>query len=160
MLYKIMSRAQVGRYSQQRHDKRSIVVSICSTWDRELARISCTDVNNIVDVLHVQADDTDARVSAGYGGRGGLMTSRAAREIAQFATKHHDHVDMIVVHCDGGVSRTAGVAAALMRWFEGDEYAVFRSRVRRPNMWCYNLVLDALRGVVGYPQTLLERRLA
>ena len=68
---------------------------------------------------------------------------------------------MIVVPCDRGeLVAAAGVAAALMRWFEGDEYAVFRSRVRRPNMWCYNLVLDALRGVVGYPQTLLERRLA
>ncbi len=156
MFYKIMSRDQAERFARQRHDKRSTVVSIRSTWDREPADIPCTKKNNIVAVCHVQADDTDAYVNVGYGVKDGLMSSRSAREIAQFARKHYDHVDMIVVHCDGGVSRSAGVAAALMRWFEGDEYAVFRNRSRRPNMWCYNRVLDALRGVVGYPQTLLE----
>ncbi len=156
---KVMSRAQAETFARQRHAKTSAIVSIRSTWDRELAHLPMTKENKILAVCPVAADDEDAALVARYGIRHeGLMSVSTARAIARFCEAWHDEADMLVVHCDGGVSRSAGVAAAILRWFDADEYAVFRSRSKCPNMWCYNRVLDAFRGICdeNLPQTRLE----
>lgn len=163
MLVKVMSRAQAERFATQRHGKTSAIVSIRSTWDRELPRLPINDKNKIRAVCPIAADDTDAFVNARYGIAvdNGLMSASAARAIANFCEKWHDQVDMLIVHCDGGVSRSAGVAAAILRWFTGDDSDIFRSRSKYPNMWCYTRVLDAFRGIdsEGTPQTTLESEL-
>jgi len=48
----------------------------------------------------------------------------------------------LLVHCGAGVSRSAGVAAAIDKWETGDDMDWFRDR--RPNMRCYRYVLEAL----------------
>ena len=163
MMVKVMSRAQAERFATQRHKKTSAVVSIRSTWDRELPNLPLTEENNIRAVCPIAADDTDAFVNARYGiaVNNGLMSASSARAIARFCEKWHDAVDMLIVHCDGGVSRSAGVAAAILRWFDGDDSDLFRSRSKSPNMWCYTRVLDAFRGIDSdnTPQTMLEHEL-
>lgn len=163
MMVKVMSRAQAERFATQRHKKTSAVVSIRSTWDRELPNLPLTEENNIRAVCPIAADDTDVFVNARYGIAvgNGLMSASSARAIARFCEKWHDAVDMLIVHCDGGVSRSAGVAAAILRWFDADDSDLFRSRSKSPNMWCYTRVLDAFRGIDSdnTPQTMLEHKL-
>ncbi len=160
MVVKVMSRDAAERFATQRHDRTSAIVSIRSTWDRELPRLPLTRENKIRAVCPIAADDVDAFVNARWGipADRGLMSASGARAIARFCERWHDQVDMIVVHCDGGVSRSAGVAAAILRWFGEDDSDILCSRSKRPNMWCYNRVLDAFRGIdsEGTPQTVLE----
>ncbi|MCR5106278.1 MAG: hypothetical protein K6B68_17750 [Eubacterium sp.] len=66
-----------------------------------------------------------------------------AKKIVSFVNKWYDNVDTIIVHCEGGISRSAGVCAAIMRVKEGTDYPVFRSKSKRPNMTCYLKTLKA-----------------
>lgn len=54
-------------------------------------------------------------------------------------------VDFIVCHCDAGISRSSGVAAALSKHYNGTDFEFFNSGGRyRPNMLVYTKVLNAL----------------
>jgi len=55
----------------------------------------------------------------------------------------------IVVHCDAGISRSAGVGAALALWFNGEEQLYGRGLV--PNKLVYRTMLNVLqqKGLIG-----------
>ena len=63
--------------------------------------------------------------------------------VADFVNAYYDETDRIIIRCDGGISRSAGVGAAIMRVKEGSDYPIFRSRRKSPNMTCY---LATLKG--------------
>ncbi|MRR28783.1 hypothetical protein EG834_00250 [bacterium] len=70
-----------------------------------------------------------------------------ARDIASFVAGKKNDVELIVCHCEAGVSRSAGVASAISCWINGDEEAKSFSHdgIHRPNQAVYTLVLNALR---------------
>jgi predicted protein tyrosine phosphatase len=71
-----------------------------------------------------------------------LMTDKDAKRIAGFVERYKDV--LLLIHCDEGVSRSAGIAAALLRHYTGDETAIFDDCFSyNPNMWCYFKVLKA-----------------
>lgn len=75
----------------------------------------------------------------------GAMTEEQGWEVLSFARRLADEgrCHHLVVHCDGGVSRSAGVAAALgLLSGIGDQF-VFDSPRFCPNMGCYRKVLAA-----------------
>lgn len=47
-----------------------------------------------------------------------------------------------IVHCDAGISRSSGVAAAILKAKTGDDSQIFNNPKYRPNMRCYRIVLD------------------
>lgn len=73
-----------------------------------------------------------------------VMTAIQANEIACFVKTWIDNVDTIIVHCDAGISRSSGVGAAIMKWYNGDDSSVFDNGNYCPNMLCYRLMLNAL----------------
>ena len=73
-----------------------------------------------------------------------FISKETAEEIANFAKEWWNKVDQIVVHCDGGVSRSAGVAAAILKYFTGDDSEIFDNPNYYPNMLVYRMVLNAL----------------
>ena len=73
-----------------------------------------------------------------------FINEDVARGIANFAKEWWDKVDQIVVHCDGGVSRSAGVAAAILKYFTGDDGEICDNPNFYPNMLVYRMVLNAL----------------
>ncbi len=83
-------------------------------------------------------------VAASRSERGGQtpMTPAHAREIRRFVEEHLERLELIVVHCDAGVSRSPAVAAALWRWLEGTRGPFFETF--RPNPHVYRTVMDAL----------------
>ena len=83
----------------------------------------------------------DEMTEAGYGSVV-LMNEQDAARIVAFVKKYKDSVDGIIVHCDAGVSRSAGVMAAIMKWLTGDDSKIFSDLRFHPNMWCYRLVLN------------------
>lgn len=72
------------------------------------------------------------------------MTDGQGREIVEFVRKVEAlGAEHLVVHCDGGVSRSAGVAAAIgVILGIGDDF-VFDDPWKCPNMGCYRKVLNA-----------------
>ena len=72
------------------------------------------------------------------------MTEWDAIKIQQFIDTVKDKVERIIVHCEAGVSRSAGVAAAIMKFLNGDDMPIFQSGKFCPNMTCYRLTLNAL----------------
>lgn len=71
------------------------------------------------------------------------ITDEDARRIAKTVKKYQDKVKQIYVHCDAGISRSAGVAAAISKYLNNDDFKWFVSPYC-PNMTCYTKVLSAL----------------
>lgn len=64
--------------------------------------------------------------------------------IVDFVMRNKDNGKHFIVQCDAGVSRSAGVAAALMKYFNEDDSPIFDNSQYCPNMRCYRMVLEAL----------------
>lgn len=84
------------------------------------------------------ADVSDPAPSAGG------ISAQQAEQIAQFVRTWWDKVDLMIVHCDAGVSRSAGVGAAILKAMTGSDRQIFDDPFRVPNMLCYRRVLTAL----------------
>ncbi len=72
------------------------------------------------------------------------FTSSLAAELLDFVDKMWDRVEVLLVHCEAGLSRSPGVAAALSRIYYGDDGPWFEYDF--PNSLIYQLLID------GYQQ--------
>lgn len=93
--------------------------------------------------LFLQFDDVE-REHDGYI----PIDQKQAEQIAKFIRMIYadEYVHTIVVHCEAGISRSAGVAAAILKWWIGDDSPIFDNNYYRLNMRCYRMVLNALFG--------------
>ena len=69
----------------------------------------------------------------------GAMTEADAEKIKNFVLKWADKADTIWVQCEMDVSRSAGIAMALMEYFRLDLTPIFVNPTYCPNMLCYEL---------------------
>lgn len=69
-----------------------------------------------------------------------VFTKRNAEQILDFVDSFKDSIDSIAIHCEAGVSRSAGVAGALANILNGDDRFYFLSYI--PNMRVYSTILD------------------
>ena len=91
----------------------------------------------IVDILPLCFADADRPGTDVYGRDAGiqdLMSDKDAERIVEFLTRH-PNVD-VIVHCDAGISRSSGVAAAILKYLTGDDSSIFDNARLHPNMWC------------------------
>ena len=99
-----------------------------------------------MDILDLSFADVDGQdsidINDDYAAIKELMTDKDAKKIAGFVDRYKNV--LLIIHCDEGVSRSAGIAAALLRHYTGDETAIFDDCFSyNPNMWCYFKVLKA-----------------
>lgn len=73
-----------------------------------------------------------------------LIQKSDVKKIIDFVMANKDNGKHFIIQCDAGVSRSAGVAAALMKYFNGDDTPIFNNPQYCPNMRCYRMVLRAL----------------
>lgn len=133
----ILSRARARKYSYCPHNLKSALISI-NDIDQDFLNFNNNEDNNIRGVLKLRFDDvTDGP---------GVINHIQAKQIATFVNYWSDKVDRIVVHCSAGVSRSAGCAAAILKYLTGDDTQVFKNYMYRPNMTVYRHVLNALVG--------------
>lgn len=73
----------------------------------------------------------------------GCMSYQQAKSILDFVIQN-PFVKNIVVHCEAGISRSAGVAAALAKIINGNDDYFFDYYHNRyvPNMTCYKRILE------------------
>ena len=70
------------------------------------------------------------------------MTEEDAKAVAEFVLEHKDHVKLFVVHCQAGLCRSPGAAAAISKWIQGDDEFFYKNY--RPNSLVYRKVYDQL----------------
>ena len=63
-----------------------------------------------------------------------------AREILLFVMCYINYVNLIVVHCESGISRSAGVAGAIAKCFCEDDSYYFKHYI--PNMLVYDTIVN------------------
>lgn len=73
----------------------------------------------------------------------GCMTREQGEQVAAFVMEQAPDVFNFVVNCEGGISRSAGVAAAISSALNDDDFDFFRGRYV-PNRVCYRRVLSAI----------------
>jgi len=144
-IYKVFSRSNCERFCKQKHDKNSIIISIKSTHDKKASKVFCDEKNNVKAILFLSFDDIEQEDAQFTNGKEFCMSFEDGRKIAKFINEWYDKVDMIIVHCDGGISRSAGIAAAIMRVREGLDWPIFANKNKHPNMTCYLRTLKAFK---------------
>lgn len=93
------------------------------------------DNDNIWDVCRLFFDDEESGPSS--------MTEKDAETLVDFVRSYESEGIDLLVHCNGGVSRSAGCAAAIMLMDWGDDSGIFQDGRYCPNMHCYRYVLNA-----------------
>ena len=136
MKFQVMSRANARKHSFDPAIDKCVIISINDTF------IEANKFNNnpkIKSVCSLFFNDVEGRET-------GHMVREDADKIIEFVNNNLNDVDEIIVHCGAGVSRSAGVCAALMLILTGDDSAIFNDNRYRPNMHCYRLVLESYFG--------------
>lgn len=131
----VMSRKQANYYSYDNKNVKTAMISITDpgSSDNNIKIDDC----NVAFLLRCKfADVSDTKDNG--------ITKEQAKQIATFVKKHYGNVEQIIVHCEAGISRSAGVAAAILKYFTNDDSQIFDSYKYRPNTLCYRNVLEAL----------------
>jgi predicted protein tyrosine phosphatase len=75
-----------------------------------------------------------------------LFSRKHAKEILEFFNKYKNKTKNIIIHCTAGISRSAGVAAALYRIYYGENDTNYWSSFM-PNMLVYRTILREYYGL-------------
>ncbi|MCE5188642.1 MAG: hypothetical protein LLF75_05620 [Eubacteriales bacterium] len=72
-----------------------------------------------------------------------LITTEQAEAIRDFVLLYKDEIDILIVHCTGGVSRSPAVAAGIVAGLGGDDSCIWNCARYRPNPRVYEWVRAA-----------------
>lgn len=140
----VMSRSNAIRYCYQPHTGKSVMISISDPRMIYTSAPFTSNENGIHAILRLSFSDADRPGPDVYGNsvdESDLMTDQDAKRVSDFVLANSG-AD-IIVHCDAGISRSAGVAAAIMKYLRGDDKPIFNNLRYCPNMWCYRKTLNA-----------------
>jgi predicted protein tyrosine phosphatase len=140
MWFLVLSRPRVARVTP---NVPYIVISITDP-DRPEAVIAECPLR--MAVLRLAFDDVDVAGSIWK-----APSEEDAEAIVRFVAERRSMADLIVCQCEAGMSRSAGVAAALSRWLNGHDEEFFERYL--PNRRIYRLILDRL----GYDGVILPK---
>lgn len=145
MKYKVLSRSAMKAYSFTVHPEHSMVISIYTPGGSPLHfHEADRQVSNLDFILPICFNDCELGEEENYGEP---ITVEQAHNIVNFIKQHLNQVDQIIVHCDAGVSRSAGICAAIAKVLDGDDSQFFNSAYYCPNMTCYRRILNAFMEV-------------
>lgn len=130
------------------HSRESAVDFAIKYKDKSFAIISITDpdqgLNDFTEacipedkILRLQFHDINKVV-----GDWKLFNILDAQLILGFTERYIGIVDFFIVHCEAGISRSAGTAAALSKIYNGTDEYIFSCGKYIPNMWVYQTILN------------------
>ena len=130
---RVMSRKEASDFSFTDFQEKTIIISIATLEESANTFNRCNP--NLLDILFLRFDDVEADEP-------NHMTKEDAERIIKFINDSLDKADQIIVQCGAGISRSAGVAAALMLILNGDDSPVFDNPKFCPNRCCYRTLLN------------------
>ena len=136
----VMNREQAKRFSFQMHDFQSAIISITDP-DKSIVLFNRSDGNGIKFISRFTFWDEEED-------KYGCISEEQAKKIADdVRTAECFHIDAIIIHCEAGKCRSAGVAAAILKALTGDDTRIFDNPQYTPNMKCYRMVLNAMMSI-------------
>ena len=136
MAVMIMNRSDAVRYCHKRHDRDAVIISISDPNTMYSSAPFKSNNNRVKNICRVYFRDDDRGPQ--------LMTTDDAFKIHSVLKRFDDKDIDIIVHCDAGISRSAGVAAAILKRYTGSDFSIFRNPMYKPNMHCYRMMLNEL----------------
>jgi len=133
LTFKVMSRNEAVKYTHQAVIPKTLLISICSAYEEEP---SFAQNRNILGIVHLWFDDV------GKEGEN-AMTMEDAMVIWNAIRHHTSNTEQILVHCEAGISRSAGVCAGIQKVLTNGDWQIFDNPRYKPNMHCYNMMLKA-----------------
>ena len=115
-----------------------VVISIHDA-DRPRARVK--QQRGLRDVLFLAFNDAEPVAGVALPPEVQAMTPAQADQVRDFVRKHEHDVDLIVVHCHSGVSRSPAVAAAISDALHLDARKFWQ--LYTPNRYVYHTLADA-----------------
>lgn len=140
MEIKIFNRTNAVKESYRELKKSKVIISI-SDPDKSRANFN-RENKSIKAKLYLSFYDIDEKTKDIFKPYE-MMSRRDANKIVDFVCYWQDKVDEIWVNCEAGVSRSAGIAAAIMESFYQDSSVIFDDTRYLPNMYCYRLTKNA-----------------
>lgn len=142
MKFVILNKSKAERLSYTDYSSDEVIISIRTPGDKKAE----FDSNNktIKDILYLEFYDisyNSQEIFKGYE----PMSDEDAIKIKDFVLKWKDKVDTIWVHCDAGISRSAGVAAGILESLGEDNSYIFDSKMYFPNLLCYSKILNVFK---------------
>ena len=142
---RVMSRLDATYYCSNSHDEKAVIISISTpylNYELEPYINAENGVQNILKLSFFDADEPNGLdVNNVVAANSDLMSDEDAEKIANFVENNKN--DLIIVHCDAGISRSSAVAAAILRHYTGNDDRIFDDYSYNPNMWVYFKVLKA-----------------
>ena len=144
MTIKIMSKAKAIAQSYKQYDNDKVIISISDPFDNQ-AKFNTLN-KSIREILYLSFYDISEESKDIFNGYS-PMVSEDAKKIADFVNKWEDKVDEIWVHCECGVSRSSGIAMAIMEHLDMDLTPILESTEYYPNVLCYKLTAESLKRI-------------
>lgn len=145
MNVKVMSRDNAVDYCRHGRFEPSVIISISNPYTKYDTEPFKSEKNRVIDILRLSFVDADCEGDLDVYGRvasaADLMNDEKANQVVDFVEKYVDYP--IIVHCDAGISRSAGVAAAILKHYTGDDNQIFGAHRYAPNMLVYYKILKA-----------------
>jgi len=119
-----------------------VVISITDTT-RHFPALK--NVDNLKNVLRLRFTDDDHDINQNKDGMKfdcKLFTADQALKIWRFLNDADYDYGLIVCQCDGGISRSSAIAAAIWKVLTNDDSVIFRDKRYVPNMLVYRTMLD------------------
>lgn len=144
----IMDRVDAVQYCQEQHKEKTAIISINSCGQKP-ARINKTQENGVISVLRLFFDDVVIGPNS--------FDEEHAGRIIRFIDAWRNSADVLLVHCDAGVSRSAAVCAAAKRYLGFDDMDIFHSSKYEPNYLVYTTIRGITIGKSYMPKQDEER---
>lgn len=129
-----MNRYEASQATRESNAPDTAIISITDFGDE---RNEFHSAKWLIAILELQFNDVDSK-----GHR--CITEEDAMKIADFVLQIQEKVERIIVHCEYGQSRSAGVTAAIQQYTTGSDGGIFDDERYSPNHTCYHYVLRAL----------------
>jgi len=139
LVIEVMSREKARKFSFSSYNKKIAVISI-SDCDKSSPNLNNNPKNGIAFQCKLHFDDVES-------GKENCITKKDAEKIIAFVNDIKDKTNLLIVHCEAGISRSAGVASAIMKFLYNDDTPIFNSPMFCPNMTCYRKVLNAFYAI-------------
>ena len=143
----IMNKNDVENFQFERN-KKYLIISISGYYE-PLANFSISVLyNDDIEIKFFLFDDVDKETKF-YDLENNQyhliipMKEDQAKDIVNLVEKYYNQVDYTIVHCNTGISRSAGVVGALCKWLWNDDSYVFEDEYFKPNMHVYRMLLSS-----------------
>ena len=135
MEFKVLSRAEIE--AKNNYKTSHIIISI-STPHEKAPSISTNSKTKAI--LRIQFYDACNEIPNNQVENQAFIFNESHADKILTFVRENQCVDTVIVHCDAGMSRSPGVAAALTKLYDGDDTNFFKKYF--PNSRVYHTILN------------------